>query len=64
MDMRDGALELQTKVHTKVHNHREVLFRAFSWLKVPNSVFTFKCESTFNQEKALVASRGLLQDKI
>ena len=35
-------LELQTKVHTKVHNHGEGLVGAFSWLRVPTSAFTFK----------------------
>ena len=36
------VLELETKVHTMVSNHREGPDRAFSRLKAPTSAFTFK----------------------
>ena len=41
---RRWGVELQTKVHTKVCNHREGPTRAFSWLKAPTptTAFTIK----------------------
>ena len=39
----EWRVELQTKVHTKVFIIMEKAHtRAFSWLKVPTSAFTFK----------------------
>ena len=41
---REGEwrVKLQTKVHTKVRNHREDPIRAFCWLKVLTSTYRFK----------------------
>ena len=38
LEMLASRLELETKVHTKIHNHGE---SPYYWLKAPTSAFTF-----------------------
>ena len=42
MPRQHQPVELETKVHPKVRNHGEGPTRAFFWLKVATTTFTFK----------------------
>ena len=58
----EPVLELETKVHPKVCNHREGPFysRAFSWLKAATTAFTFKTLLGHNAKReigCLIAAR-------